>query len=82
MKAHLVITLKSEVLDPQGQAVTKALSALGFGGVRQVRQGKFLEIDLKQTDPEKAKTLVQDMCKKLLVNDVIEEYRVEILPHP
>ena len=78
MKAKVHVTLKPGVLDPQGRAVLHALEALGFGGVDGVRQGKFIELDLKGSDPKKAEAEVEDMCKKLLANTVIEDYRVDI----
>ena len=78
MKAKVHVTLKPGVLDPQGKAVLRALEALGFGGVDGVRQGKFIELDLKESDPKKAEVEVEDMCKKLLANTVIEDYRVDI----
>ncbi|WP_193171050.1 MULTISPECIES: phosphoribosylformylglycinamidine synthase subunit PurS [Nisaea] len=78
MKATVHVTLKNGVLDPQGKAIEHALGALGFGGVNQVRQGKFLELDLGETDAEKARAQVTDMCEKLLANTVIENYTVEI----
>ena len=78
MKAKVHVTLKQGVLDPQGKAVQHALEALGFGGVAGVRQGKFIELELTETDPEKARAEVEEMCKKLLANTVIEDYRVEI----
>ena len=79
MKAKIHITLKQGVLDPQGKAVQHALSQLGFSGVDQVRQGKFMELELRETDLRKAKTEVEKMCKKLLANVVIEDFQVEIL---
>ena len=78
MKAKVHVTLKPGVLDPQGRAVLHALEALGFGGVDGVRQGKFIELDLKESDPKKAEAEGEDMCKKLLANTVIEDYRVDI----
>ncbi|HJO68139.1 MAG TPA: phosphoribosylformylglycinamidine synthase subunit PurS, partial [Rhodospirillales bacterium] len=72
MKAVVHVTLKSGVLDPQGKAVRHALGALGFDGVGDVRQGKFIEIDLAESDPERARESVEDMCKRLLANTVIE----------
>jgi len=72
------VTLKSGVLDPQGKAVRHALGALGFDGVGDVRQGKFIEIDLAESDPERARESVEDMCKRLLANTVIEDYVIEI----
>ncbi|MEO9899255.1 phosphoribosylformylglycinamidine synthase subunit PurS [Nisaea sp.] len=78
MKATVHVTLKNGVLDPQGKAIEHALGALDFDGVNQVRQGKFLELDLSETDADKARALVTDMCEKLLANTVIENYSVEI----
>jgi phosphoribosylformylglycinamidine synthase PurS subunit len=80
MKARIHITLKAGVLDPQGKAIEHALTGLGFAGVSDVRQGKYLEIDLKETDPVRAKTQLDDMCKKLLANTVIENYSIEVAP--
>ncbi|KZD06766.1 phosphoribosylformylglycinamidine synthase subunit PurS [Oceanibaculum pacificum] len=79
MKAKVHITLKTGVLDPQGKAIAHALGSLGFGGVDEVRQGKYIELDLAETDPAKAKAAVDDMCKKLLANTVIENYTVEVV---
>ena len=78
MKAKVHITLKSGVLDPQGKAVQHALGSLGFSGVDKVRQGKFIEIDLTETDAAKAQEHVESMCKRLLANTVIEDYAIEI----
>ena len=78
MKARIHITLKSGVLDPQGKAIANALGNLGFQGVDGVRQGKYLEIDLAETDPGKARANVDAMCEGLLANMVIEEYAVEV----
>lgn len=78
MKARIHITLKNGVLDPQGKAIQHALSALGFGGVDDVRQGKYIELDLAETDKNKAQASVEDMCKKLLSNTVIENYAIKI----
>jgi len=77
MKARVVVTLKKSVLDPQGQAVGRALGALGFGEVKDVRLGKIIELDLDTADAAEAQKRVRDMCEKLLANTVIEEYRVE-----
>ena len=79
MKARIHVTLKNGVLDPQGKAVEHALGYLGFGGVDNVRQGKFIELDLTETDPAKAEAKANDMCEKLLANTVIENYSVEII---
>ena len=79
MKAKIHVTLKSGVLDPQGKAVGHALGSLGFAGVGEVRQGKYIEIELSETDAGRAKANVEEMCKKLLANTVIENYAVEIV---
>ena len=79
MKARVFVTLKTGVLDPQGEAVKHSLGTLGFAGVNGVRQGKVIEIDLAETDKTKAEAMVSDMCAKLLANTVIENYSVEIL---
>lgn len=78
MKARVHVTLKNGVLDPQGKAVEHALGSLGFEGVGDVRQGKYIELDLAETDSAKAETQVREMCEKLLANTVIENYSVEI----
>ena len=78
MKARVHITLKEGILDPQGKAIAHALGSLGFGGVGEVRQGKYLELDLAQTDAEKARSEVDAMCQRLLANTVIEDYRIEV----
>ncbi len=78
MLAKVYITLKKGVLDPQGKVVNHALSSLGFHGVEEVRMGKFLQVRLKADDQEKAKEEVEKMCRKILANPVIEDYRIEI----
>ena len=78
MKARVFVTLKSGVLDPQGEAVKQALGTLGCNGVNDGRQGKMIELDLDETDTSKAKAEVTAMCEKLLANTVIENYAVEI----
>ena len=78
MKAKVHITLKSGVLDPQGKAIQNALQHLGFDGVDDVRQGKYIELKLSDSDPAKAKQRVSAMCEKLLANMIIENYSVEI----
>jgi phosphoribosylformylglycinamidine synthase PurS subunit len=78
MKAKIKITLKRGVLDPQGKAIEGALGSLGFAGVEDVRQGKYIEVDLAHTDPVKAKADAEAMCQKLLANTVIENYEIEI----
>ena len=76
MKISVVITLKKDVLDPQGKVIHQTLDGMGFDGVNEVRQGKYFEIDTKENDPKKAKNKVEEMCKKLLVNLVIENYKI------
>ena len=78
MKALIRITLKNGVLDPQGKAIQNALGSLGFKGVDEVRQGKYLEVDLAETDEAAAKAVVEKMCRDLLANTVIENYSFEI----
>ena len=79
MKVRVHITLKPGVLDPQGAAVRRSLDSLGFDGIEKVRQGKVIELDLKETDVLKATVQVEKMCEELLANTVIENYLVEIL---
>ncbi len=74
MKMRVYVTLKNGVLDPQGKAIHHALEGLGFSGVNDVRQGKLIELDLDDTIQE---TAVEDMCRKLLANTVIENFRIE-----
>ena len=78
MKARVEITLKPGVLDPQGQAIGQALAGLGFGGIDAVRQGKLLELDLAESDPDKARAQVEEMCRSLLANPVIERYAIDL----
>lgn len=78
MKARIKVTLKSGVLDPQGKAIANALGALGFSGVDDVRQGKYIEVRLAETDPEAAKAQIDRMCQELLANTVIENYEYEL----
>jgi len=78
MKAEVFVTLKKEVLDPQGDAVRRALDALGFEGVSSVRIGKYIEVALDHSDSEKAKEHLDTMCQKLLANPVIEDFRFQL----
>ena len=78
MRVRVHIALKPGVLDPQGKAVARMLGDIGFTGVEGVRQGKYLEIDLAETDPEAARCRVEAMCTRLLANPVIEDYTIEI----
>lgn len=79
MKAKVHITLKSGVLDPQGKAIQHALGTLGFAGVNDVRQGKFIELDLAEANVDQARAAVEQMCKGLLANTVIENYTIELV---
>ncbi len=79
MKARVTVTLKPSVLDPQGKAIEGALGSLGFSGVDSVRQGKVFDIELATVDRARAEADLKAMCEKLLVNTVIESYRVELL---
>ena len=78
VKAKVHVTLKPGVLDPQGKAVHHSLAALGFDGVEQVRQGKYIEVDLAETDPNRARATLDAMCRQLLANTVIENYAIDI----
>ena len=80
MKACIRITLKHGVLDPQGKAIENALASLGFEGVREVRQGKYIEVDLAEADAGKAREQVDRICRDLLANTVIEKYAFELMP--
>ena len=76
MKISAIITLKKDVLDPQGKVIHQTLDGMGFKDINEVRQGKYFEINVKENDPVKAKEVVDDMCKKLLANLVIENYKI------
>ena len=76
MKIKVIVTLKSGVLDPQGKAIQQTLNGMGFSSVNEVRQGKFFEVEVGEKDEAKAKIKVEDMCKKLLANLVIENYKI------
>ena len=76
MKISVIITLKKDVLDPQGKVIHQTLDGMGFNDLNDVRQGKYFEIDTKENDPKKAKDKVEEMCKKLLANLVIENYKI------
>ena len=76
MKVSVIITLKKDVLDPQGKVIHQTLDGMGFSDINEVRQGKYFEIDTKESDPKKAKDKVEEMCKKLLANLVIENYKI------
>ena len=76
MKVSAVITLKKDVLDPQGKVIQQALDGMGFKDINEIRQGKYFEIDVQENDPKKAHKIVEDMCKKLLANLVIDDYKI------
>ncbi|MBE0569256.1 MAG: phosphoribosylformylglycinamidine synthase subunit PurS [Deltaproteobacteria bacterium] len=78
MKAKIYVTLKKGVLDPQGRAILSSLSHLGIAGVEDVRVGKYMEIGMKDVGPEEARRRLDDACRRLLANTVIEDYRIEI----
>jgi phosphoribosylformylglycinamidine synthase len=79
MKVKVHVTLKNGVLDPQGKAIAHALTGLGFQGVNDVRQGKYIELELAEKDRAKAEAAVKQMCEKLLANTVIENYAIEMV---
>ena len=76
MKISVVITLKKDVLDPQGKVINQTLDGMGFEGINEIRQGKYFEIDTNESDKKKAKEKVEEMCKKLLANLVIEDFKI------
>ena len=76
MKVSVIITLKKDVLDPQGKVIHQTLDGIGFNNINEVRQGKYFVIDIKETDKTKAEEKVEEMCKKLLANLVIEDYKI------
>ena len=76
MKVKVIVTLKNGVLDPQGKAIQQTLNGMSFANVSEVRQGKYFDIEVIESDENKAKTQVEDMCKKLLANLVIEDYKI------
>ena len=78
MKISTIVTLKKDVLDPQGKVVSQTLKNMGYKSVINVRQGKYFEIELNETDKEKAKKIVEEFSKKLLTNIVIEDYTINL----
>ena len=76
MKIKVIVTLKNGVLDPQGKAIQQTLSGMSFLNVNEVRQGKYFDIEIKENDEKKAKAKAEEMCKKLLANLVIEDYKI------
>ena len=76
MKIKVIVTLKNGVLDPQGKAIQQTLSGMSFSNVKEVRQGKYFDIEVNENNEGKAKSKVEDMCKKLLANLVIEDFKI------
>ena len=76
MKVSVIITLKKDVLDPQGKVIHQTLDGMGFVDINEVRQGKYFEIDTNESDKKKAEEKVKEMCKKLLANLVIEDFKI------
>ena len=78
MKIYAAVTLKKEVLDPQGKVVNQTLKNMGYKNIVSVRQGKFFDIELDETDKAKAQKIAEEICKKLLTNVVIEDYKIDL----
>ena len=76
MKVKVIVTLKSGVLDPQGKAIQQTLNGMGFANVKDVIQGKYFDIDIDENDEQKAKLSAEEICKKLLANQVIEDFKI------
>ena len=76
MKVKVIVTLKSGVLDPQGKAIQQTLNGMGFSNVKDIRQGKYFDIDIDENDEQKAKLSAEEICKKLLANQVIEDFKI------
>ena len=76
MKIKVIVTIKSGVLDPQGKAIQQTLNGMGFANVKDVRQGKYFDIDIDESDEQKAKLSAEEICKKLLANQVIEDFKI------
>ncbi len=79
MKFSVIITLKKDVLDPQGKVVQQTLQNMGMDSLRNLRQGKYFEIEINELDEDKAKNIIEQMCEKLLVNLIIEDYKIKKL---
>ena len=76
MKIKVIVTLKSGVLDPQGKAIQQTLNGMGFANVKDIRQGKYFDINIDESDEQKAKQSAEEICKKLLANQVIEDFKI------
>ena len=79
MKLSVTVTLKKDVLDPQGKVVQQTIQNMGINNLKSLRQGKYFEIELDEKDEQKAKKLIDNLCKKLLVNLIIEDYKIELI---
>jgi len=78
LKISAIVTLKKEVLDPQGKVVNQTLKNMGYQNITNVRQGKYFEIEINESNKDKAKIIAEDICKKLLTNTVIEDYKINL----
>jgi len=78
LKISAIITLKKDVLDPQGKVIGQTLTNMGYKNITNIRQGKFFEIHIKEKDPIKGRKLAEQVCKKLLSNTVIEDYKIKV----
>ena len=78
MKISVIVTLKKDVLDPQGKVVNQTLKNMGYTNISNIRQGKYFEIELEENDKEKAKKIAEEICEKLLTNVVIEDYKIDL----
>tara|TARA_B100000745_G_scaffold76054_1_gene46033 strand:+ start:159 stop:398 length:240 start_codon:yes stop_codon:yes gene_type:complete len=78
LKISAIVTLKKEVLDPQGKVVNQTLKNMGYQNITNVRQGKYFEIEVNESDKDKAKIVAEEICKKLLTNTVIEDYKINL----
>jgi len=78
LKISAIVTLKKEVLDPQGKVVNQTLKNMGYQNITNVRQGKYFEIEIEESDKDKAKIVAEEICKKLLTNTVIEDYKINL----
>ena len=78
MKISIIVTLKKAVLDPQGKVIKETLNNMNFKGIDEVRQGKYFEIEIDEKDTEKARKIIEEVCKKLLTNTVIEDYKINL----
>ena len=76
MKIKIIVTLKNGVLDPQGKAIQQTLNGMGFKNVKDVRQGKYFDLDINESDEQKGKLSAEEICKKLLANQVIEDFKI------